>query len=738
MDNKSFKNYIDINNNNNTKLEMLNDTDSNPLTFKKDIIDKDKNILNKYKKNEAINKSHCVKKDFNFKDICIQYVFREVLYNLLENEKACSLEAQIDFLDFCFEELKYINENDKSYENEFINVKKIIENVDFDIENKAFEIYSNFPLVKLICQSALEEYNFHKIFRLRFFFKYFNKFLQKNNMLNDIKNKNKEYDIYGQIPIQDKNSLIDYKYMEDTKQVKILYSKNELLKNIEIENLINSPEKNNSVYLADLYVNCFRKENIFNLFKDELFKSSNIINTKKDKSNNKIFICSYIFKNDSNENTKNLSLNNDAIDNHNFKQEENLSFNEKSIMSIDNIMYQQNQRKFSFFQNFNLSAIINNLDKLYLIDKNNPERNSLENRSLKEKDFIYLIRNNIFFHISNIRQKNINDEYKQDQINRKDTIFYEVSLEPIKFNDLPSEYKKTLKKLCYKVSHVFRLEYDNDYLYLFEIMQGLGLNDKVIELLEDIISKNLELEEDKNHSIEDKKFFHAQYLFYLGDAYSKANDPNNIDKAIELHEQSLLIKKEILREDHPEYVLSLNNLSSQYFNKEKYTEALKLYLECRSIEERYLTDKKNPNLGITYNNIATVYNKLTDYDKALEFYFKSLEIEEYCYGLQSNEYALTLNNIGIVYDNLEEFDKAIVFYRNAMKIIETINEEDDLELGNCYNNLAVALENNSEYNEAVVYYEKSLKFLLKHCDKDHPDVLTVMDNIEVLHEKLLK
>jgi len=317
--------------------------------------------------------------------------------------------------------------------------------------------------------------------------------------------------------------------------------------------------------------------------------------------------------------------------------------------------------------------------------------------------FEFLIRNNVFLRVTDIVSKSyiINsttsasttaNENKTET--KKQIEYYEVVFEFQKHQDLSSEYKKTFELLQRKLSHIINLEYDYDYLYLFDILQGLEMNEALIELIKDLIAKNPIALEDELHSVE-------------------------------------------VREDHPEYVLSLNNLSSLYFNQENYKQALEFYLECMQIEEKYLTEKTNPNLGITYNNIATVHNKLNNFEDALKFYFKNLETEKHNYGETSLECAATLNNIGIVYDNMGDFKMAVGYYRDALRIREQLSEEDNAELGNFYNNLAVALDNEGKLQEAKEYYTKSLRILHKHCGAEHHDVVTILWNISDLEERIV-
>lgn len=746
----SIKNTIIENSYNNSKLP-INDSDSKALTFKKD-----PNTINQISKIDKVTPTNnlFIK---SIKETCIDFVFIEVLYNLFEKGKACSIEAQDDFLNFCQEEGRKRNTYLKNFNiADYIKLKKLIDNSDFEKENLAWEIFESYPFVGQLCQKALDSSDFYAIFRVRFFLNFFIKVLQENTLKKDSTILNKK----DNISFQSK---------------KVIYSYNEFFDNYRANELLEAKGK---MFLAKNFINCFSKDFLANIFQ-ESDKEVNL-NSNKTIDENK-YICSYLLSNVNGNNNINYGSVNKKENDKIFKSHNNQDYNSSNndiendgVKFLDDSQSMPNSTK---NVNLDLNITQNDFQRVFCIksSKSNIDSaaggknslNKINNNNNLKANLKYLIRNNVFMRITdiitkfyikntdnstilnkytpsnlpeetkypprNLLFKNEKDSNQLDNENNSKIEYYEIVCEFQKYDDLPSDYKLTLEKLKRKLSHIINLEYDNDYLYLFDILFCLDMHEKAIELIEDIISKNPTSVESEIHSIEDKKFFLAQNLYYLGEAYAKTNQ---IEKALKIHEESLQIKKEILREDHPEYVLSLNNLSSLYFGQENYEQALALYLECMEIEEKYLTDKTNPNLGITYNNIATVYNKLNKFEEALDFYLKNLENEKNNYGENSLECAATLNNIGIVYDNMGDFRMALGYYKNALRIREELSEEDDVELGNCYNNLAVALDNEGKIQDAVQYYQKSLKILLQHCDENHPDVQTVVHNIDVLNKRI--
>lgn len=835
------------NNKNNDKNKNEIEKSSNAITFKNHDVKNKTKISSIYKQF----------KDQPTHQICRDYMFIEILYNLFEKNLVNSRNSKNEFLQFFNEEaksfIKYkknfyedknilsdiqiniiddkksqIDENERYLdishseimrieytEKDFFTIKDILENNNFDENNRAFEIYEKIEFLRFLCKNVFQRSEYLSIFKMRYFLNYLYKSLKSKSLSSENSvdvnnlytsheiNKFKDDKIYDGTEIEDKN-----KENNDIsfKTNKIIYSENKFYEKEEIEELIRNKEE---FILSKDYIYCTNKINLTKLINYDinldLIRNQEMIDKKffplkekfdKLKKKDIPIVYSYLLSNcqpnlknsmffakDSNNEKNNKLFDTIKTD---INNSTNKSFNESMINSFE--LYSQKISLNTNKLNLNLNLFQNDFQNIFIIKNNSKlifsddfgNKLGQENTITNDKIFSYLIRNNTFLKITDIIYKTLREntvvkitkdckelqntllkqtkEFKSEEIeeatsnsldirkkiemiqtneNDNDGLKYcEISIELLKFEDLPIHYKKAIIRLRRRLLHVPVLEYENDYLYLFEILQCLDMNDKVIDIIENhlIVNKDIyNFTDDEFHSLEDKKFLYAQNLFYLAEAYSKIE---NINKAIEYHEKSIKIKKMVLSQDHPEYVLSLNNLSSLYFKKNNYEAALKLYIECMEIEEKNLIDKKNPNLGITFSNLATVYNKLSQYEDALKFYFKTLEIEKYSFGEISEEVANTLNNIGIVYDNLGDYQNAFIFYSDAIKIKEAISDLDDIDLGLYYNNFAVSLESNGKLEESLKYYSNALEILKKNYDSSNEEIVAIQETIKNLREKL--
>ena len=163
--------------------------------------------------------------------------------------------------------------------------------------------------------------------------------------------------------------------------------------------------------------------------------------------------------------------------------------------------------------------------------------------------------------------------------------------------------------------------------------------------------------------------------------------------AIDYHQKSLSIKKEIFPRNHPELAASYNNL------------------------------------GMAYKNKGDYKNALPHYEKALEIYRKTSQPEDI---VLANPY----NNIGLLYDHMGEQTQALSFCEKALAIRKKHLPKRHPDIGQSYNNLASIYKHMKNYEKALSYYEDALDILESSLLPDHPHIASVRESIKIMKEEL--
>ncbi len=203
-------------------------------------------------------------------------------------------------------------------------------------------------------------------------------------------------------------------------------------------------------------------------------------------------------------------------------------------------------------------------------------------------------------------------------------------------------------------------------------------------------------------------------LTSLGNAYKSLGE---YQKAIEFHQQSLAIKREI--GDRGGEAKSYGNLGTVYGSLGEYQKAIEFYQQSLAIE-REIGDQGGE--AASYNNLGNVYYSLGEYQKAIEFHQQSLAIKREI-GDRGGE-ASSYNNLGNVYSSLGEYQKAIEFHQQSLAIFREIGDRGGeanawFNLGLTYYKLKRISEAKEAYLQSRELYQAlGLAGYVQKCDDE--------------------
>uniref|UniRef100_UPI001C12AD5C tetratricopeptide repeat protein n=1 Tax=Microcystis aeruginosa TaxID=1126 RepID=UPI001C12AD5C len=248
-----------------------------------------------------------------------------------------------------------------------------------------------------------------------------------------------------------------------------------------------------------------------------------------------------------------------------------------------------------------------------------------------------------------------------------------------------------------------------EYLEIFYHWSQLKVYDSAFDILhaiDDFLTRRgyyqtladyyLELVTVYQQQQEQTNWNYAASLSSLGNAYYFLGE---YQKAIEFHQQSLAIKREI--RDRGGEANSYGNLGIVYYSLGEYQKAIEFYQQSLAIL-REIRDRGGE--ANSYGNLGIVYYSLGEYQKAIEFYQQSLAITREI-GDRGGE-AASYNNLGNVYYSLGEYEKAIEFHQQSLEITREIGDRrveasSYMGLGNVYQSLG-------EYQKVIEFYQQSL------------------------------
>jgi len=182
---------------------------------------------------------------------------------------------------------------------------------------------------------------------------------------------------------------------------------------------------------------------------------------------------------------------------------------------------------------------------------------------------------------------------------------------------------------------------------------------------------------------------HSNYATVISNLACLYDDMNYFKEADSLYSLAAEIRKEVFGENHPSYFIALNNLGYLYAkqgsltqNKEEsdeyYKIAEKKYLEAFMSRKKVL-GVDHPDYLISVNNLAILYAKMNEPDKACNLFIESKDIINR---------AIIQNFVFLSESEKELYFQTHVPSLNAFNLFVSLNKDQKPELtGHCYDNI---------------------------------------------------
>lgn len=214
----------------------------------------------------------------------------------------------------------------------------------------------------------------------------------------------------------------------------------------------------------------------------------------------------------------------------------------------------------------------------------------------------------------------------------------------------------------------------------------------------------------------------ARLRNFLGSTLRGLGEPK---KAIVLHAKALATRENLLDADHPDTLLTMNDLANAYRADGQLEKALPLYKETLARRIAKLGPDHADTL-ISMNNLATAYQAGGKLAKALPLLEETLAKRKATLGPQDPQTVISMNNLALAYQDDGQLAKAVPLYEEALARTRSNFGPDHPETLISMNNLALAYEGAGQRTKALPLYEATLAKRKAKLGPDHPDTLTSM------------
>lgn len=140
---------------------------------------------------------------------------------------------------------------------------------------------------------------------------------------------------------------------------------------------------------------------------------------------------------------------------------------------------------------------------------------------------------------------------------------------------------------------------------------------------------------------------------------------------------------------------------------------------ARDVFERH--HPEHPQRLITLNNLATVSNTRGEYDSAIAQYVEVIDLNTEVYGPESEGVALSKYNLATVYQSMGRRGEAEDMLRSAIDVAAKVYGPNSLVAARGYDTLAFGAQADGDYATAIDYGERALAIAEALYGPEHPE-----------------
>ncbi|KAH6629430.1 kinesin light chain 3 [Boeremia exigua] len=222
------------------------------------------------------------------------------------------------------------------------------------------------------------------------------------------------------------------------------------------------------------------------------------------------------------------------------------------------------------------------------------------------------------------------------------------------------------------------------------------------------------------------------------------------NRAEELCMQVMESRRRVLGSEHPDTLISVNNLGSVLESQGKHKEAEAMHRRALEAREKTL-GREHPSTLASMSNLGLVLERQGKYEEAEAMHRRALEGSEKVLGRKHPNTLTSVNNLGSVLESQGKYKEAEAMHQRALEGCEkTLGREHPSTLVSL-SNLGGLLESQGKHKEAEAMHQRALEAREKTLGREHPDTLISVNNLgsvlesqgkhkeaEVMHRRALE
>jgi tetratricopeptide (TPR) repeat protein len=266
-----------------------------------------------------------------------------------------------------------------------------------------------------------------------------------------------------------------------------------------------------------------------------------------------------------------------------------------------------------------------------------------------------------------------------------------------------------------------RLQYADITSRLGRYYEALGRYEVAVEMEENALNVRQELLGQK----------HPSTLTSMNNLALVLSGQGKYAEAEEMCRQVSELRETVLGKEHPDTLTSMNNLAEVLSYKGTYKQAEEIHREVLKQMQMVLGEEHASTLT-SMHNLAGVLSRQRKYAEAEEMHQQVFRLQEAVLGKEHPDTLISMNNLAVLLSLREKYEQAEEIYRQVLGLRETVLGREHPDTLTSMNNLAVLLGRRGKYRQAEEIHQAALGLRKTVLGKEHPGTLTTMDNLAIV------
>jgi tetratricopeptide (TPR) repeat protein len=224
---------------------------------------------------------------------------------------------------------------------------------------------------------------------------------------------------------------------------------------------------------------------------------------------------------------------------------------------------------------------------------------------------------------------------------------------------------------------------------------------------------------------------HPNTLMSMNNLASALSDQGKYEQAEEMNRQVLRLREVMLGKEHPDTLTSMNNLASALSDQGKYEQAEEMNQQILRLREVVL-GKEHPDTLKSMNNLASALSDQGKYEQAEEMDRQVLRLKEVVLGKEHPDTLTSMNNLALALSDQGKYEQAEEMDRQVLRLKEVVLGKEHPDTLKSMGNLALVLSHQGKYEQAEEMDRQVLRLKKVVLGKEHPDTLKSMGNLALV------